>query len=423
MRIFLTSFLVTLAIVGSAQYSKYFRKQTLRFDYYHSGNFEDEYVVPDELILEGKWAGPKKSLIDPFDYGSYKVMVYDSLSGNLIYTRQFSSLFVEYQATEQARSECGNFPESFLMPLPKKTVKVEYYSRGMDKVWNLRYEGFINPKNDEAIRKTGIEYPVENIVKAGKPKKNLDLVFLPEGYTEADMPKFLDDCRRFAGYLFETAPYGQYIKDINIRAVMAPSAEQGTDIPGDSIWRDTRLNSNFYTFDSDRYLTTSDFKAVRDVAASAPYDQIVILVNSPRYGGGGVYNFYAITSVDDRYSGFVFTHEFGHSFAGLGDEYEGSGSNDEDIYSSAVEPWEPNITTLADFGSKWQDMLPEGTPVPTPETDQWQGKLGVFEGAGYMTSGVYRPYPDCSMNVIKFNNFCPVCRRAIEQMIGYYVGR
>jgi hypothetical protein len=167
---------------------------------------------------------------------------------------------------------------------------------------------------------------------------------------------------------------------------------------------------------------TSDFKKVRDVASVVPYDAVIILVNHPQYGGGGIYNFYAISTVDNIASGFVFTHEFGHSFAGLGDEYDGSGSNDEDIYSSDIEPWEPNITTLADFGSKWQDMLPEGTPVPTPETDDWKGKLGVFEGAGYMKQGVYRPYLDCSMNVIKFNNFCPVCQRAIEGMIGYYTG-
>jgi hypothetical protein len=165
---------------------------------------------------------------------------------------------------------------------------------------------------------------------------------------------------------------------------------------------------------------TSDFKKVRDVASNVPYDQIIILVNHPRYGGGGIYNFYAISTVDNINSGFVFTHEFGHSFAGLGDEYSGAGSAVEDFYSTDKEPWEPNITTLVNFDKKWKGMLLPETPVPTPDTDNWKGKVGVFEGAGYMEKGVYRPYIDCSMNVIKFNNFCPVCKRSIERMIEYY---
>lgn len=420
MRLTITIFLLALVATSSAQFGKYFKNSTLRIDYYHSGSVEAEYVMPDEMILEGKWAGPRKNLIDPFDYGADKIMVYDSATDKLIFTRGFSTLFIEYQATEQAKSECGNFPESILMPLPKKPVRLEYYSRGKDMVWVKRYETFINPGKDDIKIKTGNAYPSETIVKSGNPKRKLDLVILPEGYTEAEMPKFHEDCARFAGYLFETAPYGQYVKKINIRAVLAPSVESGTDIPADTISRNTLLNSNFSTFGTDRYLMTTDFKKVRDVASSAPYDQIIILVNYPKYGGGGIYNFYAISTADNANSGFVFTHEFGHSFAGLADEYSGSGSASEDFYETDKEPWEPNITTLVSFDKKWKDMLLPDTPVPTPDTDEWKGKVGVFEGAGYMEKGVYRPYIDCSMNVIKFNNFCPVCKRSIARMIEFY---
>ena len=422
MRLTITMLFIALAASSFAQFGKYFKNQTLRFDYYHSGSYEVEYVMSDELIQEGKWAGPRKNLIDPFDFGANKIMVYDSISDKLIYTRGFSTLFIEYQATEEAKSQCGNFPESILMPLPKKTVRLEFYSRGKDMIWVKRYESFINPKKDELKIKTGNDYPAKTILNSGNPKKKLDLVFLPEGYTESEMPKFLDDCNRFTNYLFETDPYGQFIKKINIRAVIAPSEESGTDIPGDTISRSTLLNSSFYTFGTERYLMTTDFKKVRDVASNAPYDQIIILVNHSRYGGGGIYNFYATSTVDDEYSGFVFTHEFGHSFAGFGDEYSEPGSAVEDIYALDKEPWEPNITTLVNFESKWKDLLPADTPVPTPVTDDWKGKTGVFEGAGYMEKGVYRPYLDCSMNVVRFNNFCPVCQRSIVRMIEYYIG-
>lgn len=422
MRLTLFALFMMVALTTSAQFGKYFKNQTLRFDYYHSGSVEAEYVMQDELILEGKWAGSKKNLIDPFDFGADKIIVYDSASGKVIYTRQFSTLFVEYQATEEAKSQCGNFPESFLMPLPKKTVKLEFYSREKEMVWNKINEFYVNPEIDDLNIKSDNKFPAEDILISGKSRKKLDLVFLPEGYTAAELPKFLEDCKKYAGIILETNPYGDYAKKINFRAVMAPSEESGTDFPGDSIFRNTLLNSNFYTFNTERYLTTADFKKVRDVASSVPYDQIIILVNHTTYGGGGIYNFYAISTVDNIHSGFVLTHEFGHSFAGLGDEYEGSGTNTEDIYSSEIEPWEPNITTLANFDAKWKDMLPEGTPVPTPVNDEWKGKIGVFEGAGYMTKGVYRPYIDCSMNVVKNNNFCPVCQGAIGRMIGYYTG-
>lgn len=405
-----------------AQFGKYFRNQTLRFDYVHSGNFGEEYITADEFIREGKWAGPRINLADPFDYGSYQLRVYDKASGTLVYSRGYSSLFIEYQATDEAKSQCGSFPESVLLPWPKKPVRIEIHSRGKDMAWKKTFETDFHPKKDNAAKIKQKGYPVEIIHNGGKPGRMLDIVFLPEGYTAEEMDKFRLDCARYRDYLFDTRPYGDYREKISIRAVMAPSGETGTDNPGDSVYRNTLLNSGFYTFNSERYLTTADFKTVRDVAAAAPYDQVIILVNHPKYGGGGIYNFYAITTVDDKHSGFVYTHEFGHSFAGLGDEYQGSGTASDDYYDLSKEPWEPNITTLVNFESKWQDMLPPGTPVPTPDTDEWQDKLGVFEGAGYMPRGIYRPYRDCSMNVIKFDNYCPVCRRAIIKMIGYYTG-
>ncbi len=411
-------------LVSSAQFGKYFKNRTLRYDYYHSGSYDAEYIMADELVTEGKWAGPKKGLIDPFDYGSHRMMVYDEGSSWLIFSRNYSSLFVEYQATEEAKSQCGNFPESILMPLPKKPVLIRFESRGIDQVWKTVFETRLDP-SDAGIRKAGKSvYPAVTVHSSGKPTKKLDIVFLPEGYTAEEMEKFTADCRRFAGYLFDTEPYGELRDRINITAVLAPSAQSGTDIPQDSVFRETLLHSSFNTFNTERYLTTADFKSVRNAASGVPYDHIVILVNDDLYGGGGIYNFYAITTVDDPNSGFVFTHEFGHSFAGLGDEYSGSGSNSEDLYSPAYEPWEPNITTLAEFTKKWQDMLPSGTPVPTPEGEEWQGKLGVFEGGGYMEKGVYRPWLDCSMNVVRFNNFCPVCQRAIRDVItGYWSGK
>ena len=116
----------------------------------------------------------------------------------------------------------------------------------------------------------------------------------------------------------------------------------------------------------------------------------------------------------------VLVHEFGHSFGGLADEYFYDDQYDT-MYPSDTEPWEPNITTLYRFSDKWQDMLPEATPIPTPaDGKDIYTRLGVYEGAGYQSKGVYRPVQECRMKINESPEFCPVCRRALERMIDYH---
>jgi hypothetical protein len=202
--------------------------------------------------------------------------------------------------------------------------------------------------------------------------------------------------------------------------VASVSAEEGTDMPGEEIWKNTILNTNFYTFKVSRYLTTCDYKTVCDVAAPVPYDQIFILVNIDRYGGGGMYNNYCVGSTGGFAPGKVMVHEFGHGFAGLGDEYYSSEVAYEEYYNLSVEPWEPNLTTLVNFESKWADMVDPGTPIPTPAEEPYLDKTGVFEGGGYVAKGVYRPAIDCRMKSNEAEGFCEVCKRAIVRMIKYY---
>ena len=158
-------------------------------------------------------------------------------------------------------------------------------------------------------------------------------------------------------------------------------------------------------------------KSIRDAVWNIPCDAIFILVNSEIYGGGGMYNFYAIGTADNPHTIRVFVHELGHSFAGLADEYFQSEVAYNDFYDLRIEPWEPNITTLVDFDRKWKDMLPSGTPVPTPTEAPYTDKTGVFEGGGYRDKGIYRPMDHCMMRDMAA--FCPVCRRAILRMIDF----
>lgn len=234
------------------------------------------------------------------------------------------------------------------------------------------------------------------------------------------MGKFKDDAGRFSRYLFNCTPYKENKNKFNIWAIEAASEESGIDIPADSVWKNTVVNSSFYTFNSERYLTTFDIKSIRDIAANVPYDQIFILANSGKYGGGGVYNYYCESSSDNSFSEYVFCHEFGHAFAGLGDEYYDSQVSVIDYYDTLVEPWEPNLTTLVNFPSKWKKMVSKGTPLPTPNDEKYLNSIGAFEGGGYMSKKLYRPCYDCTMKSTKINSFCPVCKKAIIDMIMFY---
>jgi hypothetical protein len=403
-----------------SDFYNYFELKTLRLDYFRTGNFETEIISIDELIEEPHWGGSKTNLIDVFDYGNHKFEVYDLATETLIFSNTSSSLFSEWQTTAEAKETWRSFSETIIFPYPKQKVFLVFYTRNYQNEWVEKFSYHIDPTSIFISRERKAVYPVFQAHISNDSWNALDVVFLPEGYTQSEMDKFRNDCLRFADYLLKATPFNDYTDRINIYGVLAPSKESGTDVPGKGEWRQTVMNSNFYTFGLERYLTTMDVKSARNLASNVPYDQIIILVNSRVYGGGGIYNYYAITTTDHLRSDYVFIHEFGHSFAGLGDEYYASEVAYEDYYNLEVEPWEPNLTTLVGFDKKWQDMLDPETPVPTPADTEYNKTVGVFEGGGYTAIGVYRPFYDCTMKQAGYDRFCPVCIRAIRRKMDFY---
>ncbi|BDD09857.1 hypothetical protein FUAX_22890 [Fulvitalea axinellae] len=408
---------------AQGQYEKYFENYTLRLDYTQAGNSESQIVNFEQLRKEAEWAGPRKNLIDPFNYGQYRLMVYDSATQKLIFSRGYSTLFREWLDTPEATMRNRNFYETVVMPFPKNAVIVSIEKRQRDQTFKEIMRESIDPKSIYINKEQALQFPIKSVVDNGSPTEKIDVVVIPEGYTKSELGKFESDTRRFIDDFFETEPFKNHSKDFNFHLVMIPSEESGTDIPGKGIWKNTALNTSFYTFESERYLTTQDIKRVRDVAGLAPYDQIYILVNTEKYGGGGVYNYYNLCSSDHQQSLRVFTHEFGHAFGSLADEYAYGYSDPEHLYDLSVEPYEPNITTLADFASKWKDLTKKRTPIPTPDTKKYADKVGAFEGAGYVKTKIYRPVKDCKMRSNNTNDFCPVCTRSLIKMIDFYADR
>lgn len=423
MKVIPISLLLLLPLLAPAQllFDDHFTDRAMRFDFILAGNSLSTKVFPVSMREEPFWGGSLNNLTDPFNYGNFRYEVFDAATGTLIYSKGFCTLYQEWQTTAEAKKIERSFHETATFPFPKNKVNFVLSIRGRDGLFSKLYETAIDPSSYFIIREKTDVALATRIYGTGDPHTSLDIAFLSEGYTKGEMDKFRSDVKRLADILFEEAPFDKYRDRINIWAVEAPSLESGTDIPGEGIYVNTVLNASYYTFDVDRYLTTQDIAGVNDLAAAAPHDQIVVIINSSRYGGGGVYNYYSAVTSDHKFTPQVFTHEFGHGFAGLADEYYSSEVAYEEFYPLDVEPWEPNITTRVNFESKWKELIARSVPVPTPNSKTYTGVTGLFEGGGYSAKGIFRPSYDCRMKSNEADTFCDVCQGAIEQMILFYL--
>jgi hypothetical protein len=386
-----------------------------------AGNSQKTMVYPVGMKQEPFWAGSKKNLINPFNSGNFKYELFETAGNTLIYSRAFCTLFQEWQSTTEAKNTDRSFYEVATMPYPKDKVRFVLSMRKRDGQFTQLYETTIDPASYFIRKENPVKAGFTKIYNGGDPDRAVDLAFIAEGYRADEMGKFREDVKKMADILFSETPYSDYKDKFNIWAVEAVSQDSGTDIPGENIFVNTALNSSFYTFDVDRYLTTQDIKSVNDFAASVPHDNIIVLINSTRYGGGGVYNYYSGTTTGHPLSPKVFLHEFGHGFAGLADEYYNAEVAYDEFYPPDVEPWEPNITTRVNFDSKWQKMINKDTPVPTPPEEKYFNVTGLFEGGGYSAKGIFRPEMDCRMKSNNQKGYCSVCRNAIKEMIEYYI--
>jgi hypothetical protein len=423
MRTIISFILFSALITVSAQegFNKYFTDKVLRFDFMLAGNSEKTAVYPVGLKEEPFWAGSETNLINPFNSGNFKYEVYDAGTNTLIYSRPFCTLFQEWQTTAEAKSVDRSFYEVATMPYPKEKVRFILSKRERNGLFSNLYETTIDPASYFIRKENPLNVAVTKVYGSGDPHTSVDLAFIAEGYKADEMGKFREDVKKMADILFAEAPFSDYKDRFNIWAVEAISQDSGTDVPGEHIYVNTALNSSFYTFDIDRYLTTQDIKAVNDYAAAVPHDNIIVLINSTRYGGGGVYNYYTGTTTGNQLSPKVFIHEFGHGFAGLADEYYTSTVAYDEFYPLNVEPWEPNITTMVNFGAKWKKMIAKDIPIPTPPEEKYKDVTGLFEGGGYSAKGIFRSEMDCRMKSNGPKGYCSVCRNAVKETIEFYL--
>ena len=176
---------------GQVKYEDYFTSKSLRIDFHLAGNSNSTEVTIEQLKREPFWSGPVNNLIDPFNYGSYRVEVIDSASGNMIYSKGFSTLYQEWQTTAEAKVNTRSFFQVIRIPFPRSTVEFRLFARNKDQLFDQVFEKYINP-NDYFITKEDPDiYSLNRIMYAGDPASHVDLVFLPEGYSAGEMEKFM----------------------------------------------------------------------------------------------------------------------------------------------------------------------------------------------------------------------------------------
>ena len=435
--------LVAMALLGtvaaSAQnFDDYFEDKTLRLDYIVAGDSVNQSIYFEQAYSTPTWAGRKTRLAEKFLNGNGQVTVYEHGTDKVLYVNTFSTLFQEWQLTAEAKHLRKAFESSFIVPFPKQKVDVAITLTDTHQKVTTELRHTVDP-TDILIRPLGENgIPYKYIVKSGNTAECIDLAIVAEGYRQDQMDKFYKDAQRAADAIFEREPFKSLKPQFNVVAVAAPSLDEGPSIPHDGKWTTTLANSHYDTFYSKRYLTTSKIHRIYDALSNVPFEQIIVLINAETYGGGGIYNQVTLSTADHPTFKKVLVHEFGHGYAGLGDEY----STDEydPMYPSDTEPWEPNLTTLKDFQSKWADMMPKGVKIPTSlaklpnnkniknEKEQKQlndavFKIGVFEGAGNQSKGCYRPAQVCRMRINEVDDFCPVCQRAIKRITDFYTGK
>ena len=406
--------------IGQTQHHFNYR-QTLRIDFVLSGDHEQQQSAIAVYKKSPGYSTGQNQNIPSFDYGTYRLVLLNPQTDDTLFLKGFCTLFEEWRTTEQAGKVSRAFEQTVEAPWPISKVRILIEFRKKDGQFVTLINELFSPK--ETVPVTQIipdENQAEIIHGINNPDEQADLLILAEGYTKDEKESFLHDAKNITDYLFSIAPYTNLKDKITVRALHTISAEAGTDDPVRNIRRETAMNSSFNTFGSDRYLESFSTWTIYDYAAGVPHDHIIVLVNTSKYGGGGVYNHFSIVSARHPSSPEVFVHETGHGLAGLGDEYYYNDSPIPDFFDKESEPWAPNLTTLVNFDIKWKHLVPDTVPIPTPPTPKYKNVTGVFEGAGYSAKGIYRPALNCRMKSNEAEGFCEVCRQSIKRIINFY---
>ena len=272
------------------------QEKTLRIDYIFSGTDKTQEIALDEMSSFDGWAGRRVNMDDVPVRGNGQIVMTDKANGEVLYRQSFSTLFQEWQTTEEATRVRKSFENVFLLPMPsvKAEVRIELYGFKGGVAASMTHD--VDP-SDILIRHIAPKpAPHKYILENGSADKCIDVAIVAEGYTAEEIELFYKDAADAVDAILAHAPFDAYKDRFNFIAVALPSDDSGVSVPGEGLWKKTALGSHFNTFYMDRYLTTLRLCNMHDKLCGIPYEHIVILANTDTYGGGGIYNSYTLTT-------------------------------------------------------------------------------------------------------------------------------
>ena len=279
--------------------------RTMRIDYYHGGNSNDEWFTLDRTVLEPlEWPGNPAKAIDESGLGNYMFEVREQ-------AKRQASLFARIQfrvcGVENDRRGAACQPHVFRVV----ALSEPRGSGGRDcsKSATRKIQAPVSTRSGRqpSIQKINLwigrgrhrRGRSFTLQKMGDSATKVDLLVLGDGYTAKERGKFEADARRFMEMLFAASPFKEHRQDFNVWGLCPPAEESGVSRPSSGIYHRSPLGASYDTFDSERYVLTTENRTMRDVASFAPYEFVEILVNAKTYGGGGIFNQYATVAIDN----------------------------------------------------------------------------------------------------------------------------
>jgi len=241
------------------------------------------------------------------------------------------------------------------------------------------------------------------IVDNGSCPGNVNILILSEGYTEAEMGKFISAAQSMASSMLNITGFKEYKNRFNVWALKVPSADSGITDPKNNIKKNTAFNTSFGNDNpTPRRCVipqggiSSAVQSKRAAAENASKANITaMLINISEHAGCAIPSERLVTVASNNLAPSVFAHELGHSLYKLKDEYT------EGTCNMSRAGGGPNTTKNAS-NPPWKSIVST-----------------AIEGAEYCETGVYRPEQNCLMRNLNIP-FCKVCADVAGK---YFAGR
>ena len=270
----------------------------------------------------------------------------------------------------------------------------------------------------------------------GPASNRADVLLMGDGFTQAQENSFRTLATQLETGLYQISPLDAYANYFNTIHLFTPSQESGADHPtynpscsgvdNPSCCRDpqmqndplngqfvnTAYDARYCAYHMHRALVVNNQKVLAGAAAYPDWDTIIVIVNDTTYGGTG--GQISVVTASPTAMIPASQHEFGHTFGKLADEYSTPYPGFPTCSDMGGTPCEANVTDVTNRNNiKWRHWIDASTPLPTPPQSQGPDFVGLFQGARYFSTGMYRPGRQCMMQSLAF----PFCKVPVEALI------